>query len=71
MWILLFGGPLAVLVTLGDNVGQTTFGGTPVSLIAAITLLVVILRRALVMRSVPLIGTPSSRTLHTFRALSV
>jgi hypothetical protein len=71
MWTLLFGGPLAVLVTLGDNAGQTTFGGTPVSLLAAITLLGVILRRALVMRSVHLVGTTSSRTLHTSRALPV
>ncbi len=47
MWIVLFGAPLAVLVTLGDNAGGTTFGGTPVSLFAALMLFCVILRRAL------------------------
>ena len=47
-WIALFGVPLAVLVTLGDNVGGPTFGGTPVSLLAVILLLGAILRRALV-----------------------
>ena len=46
VWIMLFGVPLLVLVTLGDNAGQTTFGGTPVSLLVAIALLAVILRRA-------------------------
>jgi hypothetical protein len=46
VWIVLFGAPLAVLVTLGDNAGQTTFGGTPVGLLAAIALLAVTLRRA-------------------------
>jgi hypothetical protein len=45
-WIILFGVPLAVLVTLGDNLGGPTFGGTPVGLFAAILLLAVILRRA-------------------------
>jgi hypothetical protein len=47
MWIVLFGAPLAVLVTLGDNAGGTTFGGTPVGLFAAFLLFCVILRRAL------------------------
>jgi hypothetical protein len=47
MWIVLFGAPLAVLVTLGDNAGGTTFGGTPVCLFAAFMLFCVILRRAL------------------------
>jgi hypothetical protein len=47
MWIVLFGAPLAVLVTLGDNAGGTTFGGTPVCLFAAFILFCVILRRAL------------------------
>jgi hypothetical protein len=46
-WIVLFGAPLAVLVTLGDNAGGTTFGGTPVSLFAALVLFCVIVRRAL------------------------
>jgi hypothetical protein len=46
MWIVLFGAPLAILVTLGDNAGGTTFGGTPVSLFAALMLLCMILRRA-------------------------
>jgi hypothetical protein len=53
MWIVLFGAPLAVLVTLGDNAGQTTFGGTPVSLIATVALLGVILRRASSCRQLP------------------
>jgi hypothetical protein len=47
IWIVLFGVPFAVLVTLGDNAGSTTFGGTPVSLFTVITLFAVILRRAL------------------------
>ncbi len=47
MWIVLFGAPLAVLATLGDNAGGTTFGGTPVCLFAALMLFCVILRRAL------------------------
>jgi arabinofuranan 3-O-arabinosyltransferase len=46
-WIVLFGAPLAVLVTLGDNAGGTTFGGTPVSLFAVLVLFCVIVRRAL------------------------
>jgi len=46
IWIILFGAPLAVLVTLGDNVGGPTFGGTPVSLLTVIVLFGVILRRA-------------------------
>jgi len=46
IWIILFGAPLAVLVALGDNVGGPTFGGTPISLLAVIVLLGVILRRA-------------------------
>jgi arabinofuranan 3-O-arabinosyltransferase len=49
IWIVLFGAPLAVLATFGDNVGGTTFGGAPVSLLAVIMLLAVILRRAIVM----------------------
>ena len=32
LWMLLFGPPLTVLVTLGDNADQTTFGGTPAGL---------------------------------------
>jgi arabinofuranan 3-O-arabinosyltransferase len=47
MWIVLFGAPLAVLVTLGDNAGGRTFGGTPVPLFVAFLLFVVILRRIL------------------------
>jgi arabinofuranan 3-O-arabinosyltransferase len=46
MWIVLFGAPLAVLATLGDNAHGTTFGGTPVCLFTAFTLFCVILRRA-------------------------
>jgi hypothetical protein len=47
MWVILFSAPLAVLVTLGDNAGGTTFGGTPVCLFATLALFCVILRRAL------------------------
>jgi len=47
--MLLFGPPLAVLGTLGDNADQTTFGGTSVGLLAAIALLAMILRRTVVM----------------------
>jgi hypothetical protein len=47
MSIILFGAPLAVLATLGDNAGGTTFGGTPVCLFAALMLFFLILRRAL------------------------
>jgi hypothetical protein len=50
LWILLFGVPLGVLVTLGDNVGGPTFGATPVGLFAAILLLGMILRRVVAMR---------------------
>jgi Glycosyltransferase family 87 len=46
IWIILFGAPLAVLVTLGDDASGLTFGGTPVSLFAVIALFGVILRRA-------------------------
>jgi hypothetical protein len=46
IWITLFGAPLAVLVTLGDDAGGPTFGGTPISLLAVIVLFGVILRRA-------------------------
>jgi len=55
-WIILFGVPLAVLVSLGDNIGGPTFGGTPVGLFTAILLLGMILRRAL---SVPATGVPT------------
>ena len=54
VWIMLFGAPLALLVTLGDNVGRTTFGGTPVGLLAVLMLFGTILRRAFVMRNRPL-----------------
>jgi arabinofuranan 3-O-arabinosyltransferase len=47
MWIVLFGAPLAVLATLGDNAGGTTFGGTPICLFAALIIFFMILRRAL------------------------
>jgi len=45
IWIMLFGAPLAVLVTLGDDRGGHTFGETPVSLLSVIVLFGVILRR--------------------------
>jgi hypothetical protein len=45
-WIGLFGVPLALLVTLGDNAAGPTFGGVPVGLAAAIALFAAILRRA-------------------------
>jgi hypothetical protein len=47
LWIVLFGVPLAVLVTLGDNVGGPTFGATPVGLFTAILLLAMILHRTI------------------------
>lgn len=53
LWIVLFGLPLAVIVSLGDNAGGPTFGGTPVSLLATLILLGTILRRALVDRPAP------------------
>ncbi|HEY1431096.1 MAG TPA: glycosyltransferase family 87 protein [Stellaceae bacterium] len=46
IWLILFGAPLAVLVTLGDDAGGPTFGGTPVSLLAVTVLFGAILRRA-------------------------
>jgi hypothetical protein len=46
IWIILFGAPLAVLVTLGDDAAGLTFGGTPVGLLTVIALFGVILRRA-------------------------
>src|SRR5271166_3625911 len=46
IWLILFGAPLAVLVTLGDDAGGLTFGGTPGMLFAVIALFSVILRRA-------------------------
>jgi len=45
IWIILFSAPLIVLITLGDNVGGPTFGGTPISLLTVIALFCVILRR--------------------------
>jgi Glycosyltransferase family 87 len=56
IWLALFGLPLAVLVTIGDNLGGPTFGGTPVSLCAAALLLGVILRRVL---GAPAMGAPA------------
>jgi arabinofuranan 3-O-arabinosyltransferase len=47
IWIALFGVPFAFLMTLGDKAGGPTFGGTPVSLLAVMLLLGVIVRRAL------------------------
>jgi hypothetical protein len=49
IWIILFGAPLAVLVTLGDNAGGTTFGGTPISLLTVVALFGVVLSRVLAM----------------------
>jgi hypothetical protein len=45
IWIVLFGAPLAVLVTLGDNAHGPTFSSTPVGVLTTIALLAVILRR--------------------------
>jgi len=58
IWIALFGVPLAALVTLEDNIGCLTFGGTPVGLFAAVLLLGVILGRAL---RVPARDEPGSK----------
>jgi arabinofuranan 3-O-arabinosyltransferase len=52
VWIVLFGAPLAVLVTLGDNAHGATFGGTPISLVTVIALLAAVLRRAIAMPAV-------------------
>ncbi len=49
VWIVLFGAPLALLVTLGDNPGGPTFGGEPAALFTAAALFAAILRRALVL----------------------
>jgi hypothetical protein len=49
IWVALFGAPLAVLVTFGDNAHGTTFGGTPISLLTALALFAAILRRAVAM----------------------
>jgi arabinofuranan 3-O-arabinosyltransferase len=46
IWIGLFGIPLALLVTLGDNAHGPTFGGVPAGLAAALALLAATLRRA-------------------------
>ncbi|MBV8738259.1 MAG: DUF2029 domain-containing protein [Alphaproteobacteria bacterium] len=54
VWIGLFGAPLALLVTLGDNAHGPTFGGTPISLMTAIALLAAILRRAAVLPTEPI-----------------
>ena len=45
IWIALFGAPLAVLVTLGDNAHGPTFSSTPVGVLTTIAFLAVILRR--------------------------
>lgn len=63
MWIVLFGAPLALLVTLGDNAAQTTFGGTPASLLATVTLLAAIVRRGLVSAPPPCVSGASSGIL--------
>jgi hypothetical protein len=49
VWIGLFGAPLALLVTLGDNAGGPTFGGVPVGLATVLALAATILRRAFAM----------------------
>jgi Glycosyltransferase family 87 len=46
IWIVLFGVPLAALITLGDILGGPTFGGVPAGLAAALALFTAILRRA-------------------------
>ena len=56
IWIVLFVAPLAVLLTLGDNAGGTTFGGTPVSLFAVTMLLAVMLYRVLGTPRVSVVG---------------
>jgi hypothetical protein len=45
IWIVLFGVPLAVLVTLGDNAHGPTFSSTPVGVLTTIGILAVIIRR--------------------------
>ena len=58
IWAALFGAPLAVLVTLGDNAHGTTFGGTPIALLTALALFAAILRRIAVL---PADSAPSYR----------
>ncbi len=70
IWIVLFGAPLAVLVTLGDNAGATTFGGTPISLLTVVMLLGVILRRVLVMPTAGLDPRLGRRTNYASVALT-
>ena len=60
IWIVLFAAPLAVLVTLGDSAHHTTFGGTPISLLTALALFAVILRRVL---AVPLSAEPDRQPI--------
>jgi hypothetical protein len=72
IWLVLFGAPLAVLVTLGDNAHGITFGGTPASLLTTIVLFAAILRRtfsAEFRSAQPLLGTSVRRPLipaHSF-----
>jgi hypothetical protein len=66
VWLVLFGAPLAVLVTLGDNPHGITFGGTPASLLTTIVLFAAILRRtfsAEFRSAQPLSGTSVRRLL--------
>jgi arabinofuranan 3-O-arabinosyltransferase len=64
VWIVLFGAPLAVLLILGDNAAGTTFGGTPVSLLAAVALLAAILRRILAMPATGVLCTNTQQIVH-------
>ncbi len=48
VWIVLFGLPLALLVTLGDSAQGPTFGGVPVGLFCGVLVLAAALRRAAV-----------------------
>jgi arabinofuranan 3-O-arabinosyltransferase len=58
IWIGLFGVPLALLVTLGDNLHGPTFGGVPAGLATTLALLATTLRRAAAM---PTSGVPGRR----------
>jgi hypothetical protein len=63
MWIILFGAPLTVLVTLGDNAGKTTFGSVPISLFAVVMLICMVLRRVLASGSISAVGAAFSRAV--------
>ncbi|MGH7090457.1 MAG: hypothetical protein ACREFQ_16295, partial [Stellaceae bacterium] len=61
VWILLFGVPLALLVTLGDNAHGPTFSSTPIGVLTSIALFAAVLRRAASPRVKPLTAEVEAR----------